>query len=331
MKKKVLFALPVFVLIASLFLGGYASAKDVPPWARTFAPIVSTAWLKENLYRKNLVIIDIRAPDVYAASHIPGAINEPLVNIFDSKWVTSDVLWLEVPEKDDLFQTIGDLGITRHSEVVIVTAPNPGEPPFYGLANGTRVALTLIYAGVKKVAILDGGYPKWAGDYPELQQDGTPALPVQGHYWGKANDAMLVSTEYVENRIGQAVLIDARDAEVYFGVETEPWAPEPGDEGHIPTARSLPAPWIWDGDEIYTYKDPTALSKMASRAICGPCGHIGHGDREIIVYCGVGGYASSWWFVLTQVLRYNNVKLYDGSVQEWATIYDYEMVPYQCD
>jgi thiosulfate/3-mercaptopyruvate sulfurtransferase len=44
----------------------------------------------------------------------------------------------------------------------------------------------------------------------------------------------------------------------------------------------------------------------------------------------VGGYASSWWFVLTQVLRYKNVKFYDGSAhQEW--VIDYDMVPYQWD
>jgi thiosulfate/3-mercaptopyruvate sulfurtransferase len=45
-------------------------------------------------------------------------------------------------------------------------------------------------------------------------------------------------------------------------------------------------------------------------------------SQEIIVYCGVGGYASSWWFVLTQVLGYENVKIYDGSAQEWAKNYD---------
>jgi len=334
MKKTVLFALPVFILIASLFLGGYAYAKHTPPWAGTFAPIVSTDWLEENLYRKNLVILDIRSTGDYAAGHIPGAINEPLVDIFDTKWAISDFagLWLEVPEKDDLFETIADLGITHHSWVVIVTAPNPSEPPFYGLANATRVAITLIYAGVKNVAILDGGYPKWAEDYPELQDD-TPALPVPGNYWGKVNEAMFVSTDYVENHIGKAVIIDARDATVYFGVITEPWAPLEGDEGHIPTARSLPAPWIWNsnGDGIYTYKDQKALRKMASRVICGSCGHKGHGGQEILVYCGVGGYASCWWFVLTQVLGYQNVKVYDGAAQEWATIYDLEMVPYQCD
>jgi thiosulfate/3-mercaptopyruvate sulfurtransferase len=40
--------------------------------------------------------------------------------------------------------------------------------------------------------------------------------------------------------------------------------------------------------------------------------------NEIIVYCGVGGYASSWWFVLTQVLEYDKVRIFDGSIQEWS-------------
>jgi thiosulfate/3-mercaptopyruvate sulfurtransferase len=40
--------------------------------------------------------------------------------------------------------------------------------------------------------------------------------------------------------------------------------------------------------------------------------------REIVVYCGVGGYASAWWFVLTQLLGYENVKVYDGSALEWT-------------
>ncbi len=338
MKKKVLFALPVFILFASLFLAGYARAKQAPPWARTFAPIVSTEWLKENLYRKNLVVLDIRSTGDYEVGHIPGALSEPLVNIFDSNWVGGDPagLWLELPETEALIETIGNLGITTKSLVVIVgkpeTYPTPAE---YGLANATRVALTLIYAGVKKVAILDGGYPKWAEDYPELQVD-TPAVPMSTDYWGEVKDGMFVSTEYVEDRIGKAVIIDARDSIVYFGNLVEPWAAsEPDDLGHIESARSLPAPWIWNwnGDEIYTYKEKETLSKMASRAICGSCGYKGHGSQEIIVYCGVGGYASSWWFVLTQVLGYKNVKIYDGSAQEWAgnDFYDNEMVPDRCD
>ena len=48
-------------------------------------------------------------------------------------------------------------------------------------------------------------------------------------------------------------------------------------------------------------------------------------DKEIIAYCGVGGYASTVWFVLTQILDYTNVKVYDGSAQEWVLTYDMEV------
>jgi len=329
MKEKITLVLPVVILIASFFLGGYAHAKHkhAPPWARTIKPIVSTDWLEKNLYRKNLVILDIRSADDYAVGHIPNSLNEPFI-FPECAWITiRDGLFLEVPDEADLFSTIGSLGIKHDSKVVIVTAPNPGEPPFYGFANATRVALTLIYARVKKVAVLDGGYPKWVEDGLPITEDVPEVKPVT--CWGKVNEAMFVPIEYVEENIGEVVILDARDANVYFGVFIEPFADK---YGHIPSARSLPAPWIWDinpDDGTYTYKDEGALSKMASRAICGPCGYKGYGGQEIIVYCGVGGYASSWWFVLTEVLGYKKVKVYDGSAQEWV-IYN-EMVPDRCD
>jgi thiosulfate/3-mercaptopyruvate sulfurtransferase len=39
----------------------------------------------------------------------------------------------------------------------------------------------------------------------------------------------------------------------------------------------------------------------------------------------VGGYASSWWYVLTQMLGYENVKFYDGSAQQWVLTNDMEL------
>jgi thiosulfate/3-mercaptopyruvate sulfurtransferase len=332
MEKRILIGLPAVILMASLFLTGHAFGKHVPPWTRTIDPIVSTGWL--SAHSADVVVLDIRSPLDYAEGHIPGSINEPFVTAFDptcgpsSNWIigsriigSDDCLWLQVPDVNDLFITIGNLGISKNSRVVVVTAPNLNEPPFYGLANATRVALTLIYAGVKNVAILDGGYPKWVAEKRHISKDPTYATPAT--YQAKVNKEMFVSIEYVRKHIGKAVIVDARDAEVYFGAAIEPFAQK---EGHIPTARSLPTPWIWELNPertYYTYKDAEILSAMAS-------GVIGrHKANEIIVYCGVGGYASSWWFVLTQVLGYENVKIYDGSAQEWVMYYD--MVPYQWD
>jgi thiosulfate/3-mercaptopyruvate sulfurtransferase len=325
MEKKILFVLPAFIAIASFFLTGYAYAKRVPPWTRAIDPIVSTDWLADH--SPEVVILDIRDPAAYAAGHIPGSINEPFVTGFDpckgpsSNWIigSDDCLWLQLPDVSNLLTTIGNLGISRNTRVVVVTAPNPGEPPFYGFANATRVALTLIYAGVKNVAILDGGHPKWAAEGRPVTQDPATATPVT--YSAKVNSEMVAPIEYVRKRSARSVIVDARDAEVYFGAAIEPFAPK---EGHIPTARSLPTPWIWKLDgESYIYKDAEILNAMAS-------GVIGkHKANEIIVYCGVGGYGSSWWYVLTQVLGYDNVKIFDGSAQEWARYYD--MVPYQWD
>jgi len=328
MKNNKIFSLLVAILIASLLSGCSTLTRHEKPSSRIIDPIVSTDWLHANSQLENLLIIDIRSPADYGPGHIPGSVNEPFVTAFDprkgpsSNWIigSDDGLWLELPDVNDLFSTIGNLGITSDSRVVIVTAPNPKEPPFFGLANANRVADTLIYAGVNNVAILDGGYPKWVAEgRPTTKQ--VPALNLV-KYQGEVNKAMFVPIDYVKKQIGKAVIIDARDTNVYFGVSVEPFAKK---AGHIPSARSLPAPWIWDlnsDDGTYVYKDSEMLRAVAS-------GVIGQSanpkSQEIIVYCGVGGYASSCWFVLTQVLGYQNVKFYDGSAQEWVRNYDMVM------
>jgi thiosulfate/3-mercaptopyruvate sulfurtransferase len=198
------------------------------------------------------------------------------------------------------------------------------------------VAFTLIYAGVKNVAVLDGGYPKWVVEGRGTNKDAPE--PLQATYEGKVSQDIFVSIEYLNKNLQKADILDARDGDVYFGVTIEPFAAK---AGHIPTARSLPAPWIWEArtgerngthDIYYLYREPRALGRMASgvlREAAGGKEGKGLENKEIIVYCGVGGYASSWWFVLTQVLGYQNVKLYDGAAQEWVRHHD--MVPYQWD
>jgi thiosulfate/3-mercaptopyruvate sulfurtransferase len=324
MKTNLFFALLASILIASLVAGCAALTRQEAPSGRKIEPIVSTDWLSANKRLEDLVIIDIRGPDAYGVGHIPGSINEPFVTAFDpctgpsSNWIigTKDCLWLEVPGVDDLMSTIGKLGITPDSRVVIVTAPNPKEPPFYGLANATRVADTLIYAGLANVAILDGGYPKWVSEGRATTKE-VPAVKSVT-YRDEVNKAMFVPADYVQRHSRDAIIIDARNANVYSGLSIEPFTNK---AGHIRNAKSLPAPWIWNHnpDGTYTYKDPKTLGKMAS-------GVMGESadprSQDIIVYCGVGGYASSWWFVLTQVLGYQNVKIYDGSAQEWAKNFD---------
>jgi rhodanese-related sulfurtransferase len=137
-------------------------------------------------------------------------------------------------------------------------------------------------------------------------------------YTGVAKSEMSVSKQYVASKIGESIIVDARDAEVYLGFIQEPWAAR---LGHIPTARNLPTPCLWDlninattGEAIYaTYKNAEMLETLAH------CTIGTNMSKEIIVYCGVGGYASTMYFVLSEVLEYTDVKIYDGSAQEWTS------------
>ena len=286
---------------------------------RNIPAIVSTNWLKGNLHRKNLVVLDVRDPTSYSAGHIPGAINVP-----ESMWYVNppfgpDLPWMELPPDEYLFNLIGDAGITSGSRVVVVGSTSGSLDPtmplaLHGVAGTTRVAITLLYAGVRNVAILDGGYEKWVANGYSTESGTVTPTPVT--YTGEVDETMFVSIEYVGNRIGKSVIVDARDHEVYCGYDHEPWNTQ---DGHIPTAENLPTPELLNieedgaGNAVYiTYKKMGTLKKMVSNAVGN------NKNKEIIVYCGVGGYASTAYFVLSEMLGYINVKIYDGSAQEWT-------------
>jgi thiosulfate/3-mercaptopyruvate sulfurtransferase len=307
----------VLALVLVLVVGGAVSAN--PP-SRAIDPIVSTEWLQTNIGTPNLVILDVRNPDEYAAGHIAGAINSPEWMWYVSYPFVDPPPWLELPTVASLTATIDAAGITKNSLVVIVsrTVDSAAGPAVYALAGATRVADTLIYAGIKNVAILDGGYDKWVAEGKATSA--VPVTPTPSTYVVTVNKAMFVSMDYVKKVVDQPrwwgfvrpfVIVDGRDADVYFGVTNEPWAAYPG---HIPGATSLPVPWLWNlGASYSTYKDTAVLKDMAA-------GVVGQKfvPREIIAYCGVGGYASTEYFVLSEVLGYRNVKIYDGSYQEWT-------------
>jgi len=138
---------------------------------------------------------------------------------------------------------------------------------------------------------------------------------------------MFIKKDYVEGKIGKSTIAEARDADIYFGIIQEPWTQR---AGHIPSAKCLPSPWFWtfekDKNGVITYgtwKNIDVAREMAS-AVLGE-----NASQEIIVYCGVGGYASPLYYVLTQGIGYKNVKIYDGSMQEWSADPNLQVVKYK--
>jgi len=328
MKKKVLFGLIVLALVAlPLCVACTLTTQPTQPTppTRVFNPVVSTQWLENNKTFPNLIILDARSPDNYAKGHIPGAINVPgLGNFYLCLFATDCGLWMELPEEEALLTTIGNAGITGDSLVVVVGRT---VDPFaaYAVADAARAAITLLYAGIKNVSLLSGGYDKWAAEGRTTST--VPVTPTAVTYTGPVNKAMFVTKDYVAEKIGKSVIVEAREPDIYYGLIQEPWTVR---AGHIPSAKNLPAPWFWtfakDEKGVITYgtwKDAHEIREMAL-AVLGE-----DASKEIIVYCGVGGYASPVWFALTQMIGYTNAKIYDGSMQEWTADPNAPVVKYK--
>jgi thiosulfate/3-mercaptopyruvate sulfurtransferase len=265
--------------------------------ARDIDPFVSADWLAANIKAQDLIAIDVRSAAEYKKGHISGSFNANL----DLWAVNKSSLMRELPAENDLIILMGSLGIREDSKVVVI---GKGEGDF-DRADAIRVAWTLLSAGVRNVSVLDGGFQKWTKD--KKPSVGEPLTPTAVKFNGKINADGLASKKQLLSKIGNAIVLDARTPEVYFGIATEPWAQRPG---HIRTAMNLPAPWAFSKDGFV--RDPGELLAMANTVI-----GVGNKSKEIIVYCGAGPYATVWSYLLTELLGYKKVKVYDGSMQEW--------------
>lgn len=319
MKRK-LFLISLMLLFTLIMVVTKLQAQRTPA-------IVSTQWLEENIDEPNLVILDVREPESYAAGHIPGSVNIPAPDWYKNS-PGEKLPWMELPEKEDLFATIGKAGITINSIVVVIarTSDSPtGELAVYGLTKASRAAITLIYAGVNTVTMLNGGYDKWTAEGRSVSAE--PVIKQATTYTGNVADTVFISTEYIKNKVGKSTIIDTRSTDQYFGIQQDFSSKR---AGHIPTAKNLPAPWFWrttkaeNGETSYiTWKDNDEIKEIALTVLGENMG------GEIIDYCGVGGYASHIWFLLTQVVGYTNVKFYDGSMQEWTSDPDAPVTKYK--
>jgi thiosulfate/3-mercaptopyruvate sulfurtransferase len=278
------------LLFMAFAIPSISFARDIPPF-------VSTDWLGKNLTIPGLLIIDIRNATDYGKNHIPNAINVSI-----NSWaINRNGLLRELPATQDLLGLMGSIGLRDDSKVVVA---GKGISDF-DRADAIRAAWTLLVAGVKNVSVLDGGFSKWLDEKKAVTAEQPRLQP--GDYRGKINLSALAAKKYLLSKIGKSVVVDNRTPELFFGMTTESWAPKPG---HIKSATNLPAPWAFQPNGLL--RSQSELESMANNVIGT------NKTKEVITYCGVGAYASVWSYILTELLGYKNVKVYDGSMQEWV-------------
>lgn len=264
------------------------------------APLVSTDWLATQLVVEGIRIVDAswHMPDAqrdaaaeFRAAHIPGAVFFDL----DACCAADTTLPHMLPTADIFADTMRRLGIgNTHAVVVYDTA---------GLFSAARLWWMLRVFGHEKVAVLDGGLPKW-------QAEGRPvssgdANPQPAHFAAALNPQLLRhKPDMLANLSSQrAVVLDARGAPRFAGTAPEPRAGLRS--GHIP--RSLNVPFSVLLNPNGTMKAQKELKSILSPAL----------GKPVISSCGSGVTACIIDLAL-EVIGHADHAVYDGSWAEWG-------------
>jgi thiosulfate/3-mercaptopyruvate sulfurtransferase len=266
--------------------------------------LVSTDWLVEHLNDENLVIAEVdEEPDLYEEGHIPGAVKLHWRDDLE------DPVERDIVEKDAFERLMAGRGISNSTTLVL-----------YGDKNNWFAAYAYWYLkiyGHQDVRILDGGRQKWIDEGRELTTD-VPS-PSPASYTAEDRDESIRSyrDQVLEGLGGEGrALVDVRSPGEYAGDLLAP----PGYEqegarrgGHIPTAQSIP--WATAVQDDGTFKSAGDLREIYTKQGVTP-------ESEVIAYCRIGERSAHTWFVLRELLGYENVKNYDGSWTEWGNLVD---------
>lgn len=275
-----------FVYLSIIFVAPPLSAQK-----GTRNNLVSADWLKENLKNSDVVLLDASPGQIYSAKHIPGAIS---YDIF-----TYGVKELPVAEIEKRYQS---WGISLGKKIIMYDQG--------GTYLATRLLFSLDYYGfpANNLFILDGGLSKWqeAG----LPVSSEPAvLPKKGTFTiNKLNrDSRADLPEFLEasGNPENNVLLEALDANWHFGALNIFGRP-----GHVPNAIMLPASDLFNTDK--TFKSDEEIKKLLTYLGIQP-------EKKVLSHCGGGIAASVPFFALKYLLGYTNVKLFPGSLLEWAS------------
>jgi thiosulfate/3-mercaptopyruvate sulfurtransferase len=280
----------MLTLVLTLML---APAPPEPAVAESI--LVSSAWLSERMKRPGLVIFEIGEQSGYDTAHIPGAQFMSLRDISAPR--QEGALALQLPEVSRLDSVLEARGVSDDSYVVLYFGKDWVSPT-------TRVFLTLEYIGLRgRVSILDGGLPVWQAEGRPVTTE-APAV-TRGSFTPVPRNDIVVDAAWLNQHLRDPsiAVIDARDASFYYD-SVDNHMPR---GGHIPGAGSLPfGTVVLDDNRL---KSPAVLKELFATA------GVAAGDT-IVSYCHIGQQGTLVYFA-ARLLGYN-VRLYDGSFQEWS-------------
>lgn len=264
--------------------------------------LVSTDWLEERLGDPAVVPVDGSwyLPDAnrdgaaeFLERHIPGAAYFDINAVADRSTILPHML----PSPQDFAEAVGALGIGDGMTVVAYDGA--------GLFAAARVWWTFRAMGAARVALLDGGLPKWLAEGRPVETG--PAARAPASFTPRLDPSAARTADDVAAGLdaGAFQVLDARPAARFRGEAPEP---RPGlASGHIPGSLNLPSSQVVKGGRLADDAELRAMFEAAGVDVTKP----------VVTTCGSGVTAA----ILALALESVGAKaagLYDGSWADWG-------------
>lgn len=264
--------------------------------------LVETDWLEQNLGGDDIVVIEVdEDTTAYEKGHIPGAV---MLN-----WESDlhDLPRRDFVSAEQLGKLLGERGVGNEKTIVL-----------YGGNNNWFAAYAywlFKLRGVDNVKLLNGGRKKWELESRTFAQD-EPDVSATDYSLGSEKTELRAHRDEVLSAVrdGEHAYVDVRSPEEFRGeLVAPPHLPQEQAQvpGHIPGASNIP--WAKAVNEDGTFKSADELTELyANEGV--------DGSKPTIAYCRIGERAAHSWFVLHELLGYENTRNYDGSWTEYGSL-----------
>jgi thiosulfate/3-mercaptopyruvate sulfurtransferase len=270
--------------------------------------LVSTDWVAEHRNDPGVVVAEVEEDadlykHLYEQGHIPGAVR------LYWKDDLQDPVARDVIKREAFEALMGAKGIGNDTTVVV-----------YGDKNNWFAVYAYWCLKLYRhadVRVIDGGRQKWINEGLELTTE-VLSRPARSYTAAEQDETIRARRNAVLASLGKGgvELVDVRSPQEYAGeLVAPPGYPQDGASrtGHIPAAHSIP--WAQALREDGTFKSAEELRLLYAGKGVTP-------DKAVIVYCRIGERSAHTWFVLRELLGYEDVRNYDGSWAEWGNLVD---------
>ena len=261
--------------------------------------LVEPDWLEEHVGDANVRVIDCATVEAYRRAHIDGAVHNPKHYYIKEEGSREGGAGMFVMPAGAFEDLMGSLGIDNDTLVVTYDDNN-------GLV-ATRLWWALNYYGHTNTKVLNGGWHRWVSESRSITFHG--ARPERKTFMAAAPNAGIhASKAALSGEVGGANchILDVRTDGEWDGSNSRGNARV----GRVPGSRHLE--WVrfvartddrkfLPADELQELLDAAGIDRT----------------KPVITYCQGGIRAAHAAFVLT-LLGYEDVKVYDGSMYEWA-------------